>query len=48
MRDLAVEVRRLDDVAVHEAEDADAGAGQVGRSGASQATGTDDEDGGLF
>lgn len=43
--DLTMEVRRLDDVAVHEAQCADAGAGKVSGGGAAKATGTDDENG---
>lgn len=39
-----MQVRRLDDVAVHDAQGAHAGAGEVGGGGAPQATGPDDED----
>ena len=48
MRNLAVEVRRLDDVAVHQAEDSDASAGQVRSRGAAETADADDENGCLF
>lgn len=44
VRNLAVQIRRLDDVPVHDAQGAHACAGDVRRRGASQATGPDDED----
>lgn len=48
VRNLAVQIRRLDDVPVHEAQGAHARAGKVRRRGTPQAAGADDEDpGGL-
>lgn len=47
MADLAVQVGALDDVAVDEADGADAGAGDVLRGGAAETAGADDEDFGV-
>ena len=44
MRNLPVQIRRLDRVPIHETEGPDAGAGEVCRGGAAQTPGADEED----
>lgn len=46
--DLSVQIRKLDGVAVDDADGADAGAGNVLRGGAAEAAGADDEDFGVY
>jgi hypothetical protein len=48
VRDLSVEVRRLDHIAVHEADGPDACASEVGGRRATQSAEPDDQDGGVF
>jgi hypothetical protein len=46
--DLALQVRLVHDVEVHDAEGADTGGGQVEQRGRAQAAGTDDQDLAFF
>lgn len=44
MQDLPMQIRLLNRVAVDDPDRADAGAGEIGRGGASEAAGADDQD----
>ena len=48
MKDLALEVRGIDDIVVHESETPDAGGGEVKGGGRTERAAADEEDGGVF
>ena len=48
MADLTMQVGRLHDIAVDDADGPDAGAGDVLRGGAAEAAGSDDEYSGIY